>query len=378
MKNRKLMEWEAHDERGAHVGKAGLSSVTLFKRSEELGPDINSPEMKDVDVETIMGRVRRRVHGPPDARYIMAEIERATLKSDSIVTGRISDAREKADGDVHSRPAVRGWKNRMKGGVALLVMRVVRMNFRYQQGFNNMIVGVLKLIAEDLYTYERSLKVAGQLGGDERSFAGAFDYAAYEAGHLDRKPFCLRSLSLFRELLREGDVALDLFCGSGELLRTFAADGIEAVGVDPDASMVSLCHGGKLRALQADIFEHLRDSPDASYGGIFARGVVERLTNDQTAELLELARRKLRRAGIFVASATNIDHLPALRKFYMDPNLVHPVPARLLRFMLERSGLRIERFSFSGAEHGDEELSEATLSREVYPYDEYTIVAVND
>jgi len=115
MKNRKLMEWEAHDERGADVGKAGLSSVTLFKRTEELGPDINSPEMKDVDVETIMGRVRRRVHGPPDARYIMAEIERATLKSDSIVTGRISDAREKADGDVHSRPAVRGWKNRMKG-----------------------------------------------------------------------------------------------------------------------------------------------------------------------------------------------------------------------------------------------------------------------
>jgi SAM-dependent methyltransferase len=339
MKDRKL-------ERGADVGEAGLSSVTLFKRDEELGADINSPEIKDVDVETLMGRVRRQVHGPPDARYIIAEIERATLKSDSIVTGRISDARQKADGDVRSRPAGMGWKNRMKGRVALLIIRAVRMNFRYQQGFNNSVVGVLKLIAEDLYAHERSLKVAGQLGGDERSFERAFDYSAYEEGHLDRKPFCLRSLSLFRELLREGDVALDLFCGRGELLRTFAADGIEAVGVDPDASMVSLCQRGELRALQANIFEHLRDSPDASYGGIFAGAVVERLTNDQTAELLELARRKLRRGGIFVASATNIDHLPALRKFYMDPILVRPVPARLLRFMLERDRSQNRAFQF--------------------------------
>jgi hypothetical protein len=143
--------------------------------------------------------------------------------------------------------------------------------------------------------------------------------------------------------------------------------------------MVSLCRERGLRALYADIFEHLRDSPDASYGGIFAGSVVERLTNEQTAELLELVKRKLRRGGIFVADATNIDHLPALRKFYMNPSLVRPVPARLLAFMLERSGLRIHHFRFSGAgEHGGEELSEPALSREVYPYDEYTVAALND
>lgn len=341
-------------------------------------PDSDNPEMTEVDVATLMGHVRRRVLGPPDARYIMAEIERVTLKSDGSVTGRISDASQKPDDNVPIRPAGMGWKNRMKGRVALLILRAVRMNFHYQQVFNKSIVGVLKLIAEDLYDHEKRLKAAGQFGGDERSFAGAFDQTAYEERHLDRKPFCLRSLSLFRELLREGDVALDLFCGRGELLRTFAADGIEAVGVDPDASLVSLCHQGDLRALQADVFEHLRDSPDALYGGIFADRVVERLTNDQIAGLLELAKRKLRRGGIFVASATNIEHLTALRKFYLDPRLVRPVPTRLLEFMFERSGLSIERFIFSGAEHGDEELSEPTLSREVYPYDEYTVVAVND
>jgi SAM-dependent methyltransferase len=341
--------------------------------------DINTPETTDVDVETLMGLIRRRVYGLPDARYIMGEIERARLKADGIVTGRIGVAGPQADGDARPRPARMGWKNRVKARVAGLIVRAVRMHFRYQEVFNNSVVGVLQLVAEDLYAYERRLDAAGRRGGDERAPGGAFDRAAYEERHLDPKPFCRRSLSLFREMLREGDVALELFCGRGELLAAFAANGIEAVGVDPDAAMVSLCRGRGLRALHADIFEHLRDAPDASYGGIFAGRVVERLSNEQTAELLGLAGRKLRRGGIFVASATNVDHLPALRKFYMNPSLVRPVPARLLGFMVERSGLRIDHFRFSGAgEHGGEELWEPALSREVYPYDEYTVVAVND
>lgn len=338
--------------------------------------DINIPETTDVDVETLMGLIRRRVYGLPDAGYIMGEIERARLKADSIVTCRIGEAEPKADSDVRPRFRRMGWKVGVKARVAALIMRAVRMNFRYQQVFNNSVVGVLQLLAEDLHAYERRLGVAGGLGGDVHDSVGMFDRAAYEEGYLDPKPFCRRGLSLFRELLREGDVALELFCGRGELLAAFAENGIEAVGVDPDAAMVSLCRGRGLRALHADIFEHLRNSPDASYGGIFAWTVVERLTNDQTAELLELARRKLRRGGLFVASATNIDHLPTLRKFYMNPSLVRPVPARLLGFMLERSGLRIHHFRFSGAD--GEEVSEPSLLREVYPYDEYTVVAVND
>lgn len=332
-----------------------------------------------MDVETLMGLIRRRVYGLPDARYIMGEIERVRLKADGIVTCRIGEAGPKADGDAQPRPPRMSFKNMVKARIAGLIMRAVRMNFRFQEVFNNSVVGVLQLMAEDLYAYERGLNAAGRLVGDGHAPAAVFDRAAYEEEHLDTRAFCRRSLSLFHELLREGDVALELFCGRGELLAAFAENGIEAVGVDPDAALVSLCRGRGLRALHADIFEHLRDSPDASYGGIFAGRVVERLTTDQTAELLELAGRKLRRGGIFVASATNIDHLPALRKFYMNPSLVRPVPARLLAFMLERSGLRLHHFRFSGdAEHGGEELSEPALLREVYPYDEYTVVAVND
>ena len=341
--------------------------------------DIYTPETTDVDVETLMGFIRRRIHGLPDAGYIMGEIQRARLKADGIVTGQIARAPLKTGDVAPTRPARTGWKIAVKSFVAGLILRAVRRNLRFQEVFNNSVVGVLQLIAEDLHAYERRLNVVGRLGENGCALEGMFDRAAYEEGHLDTRPFCLRSVLLFRELLQERDVALELFCGRGDLLAAFAETGIEAVGVDPNAAMVSVCRGRGLRALQANIFEHLRDSPDASYGGIFAGRVVERLTNDQTAELLALAGRKLRRGGIFVASATNIDHLPALRKFYMDPSLVRPVPARLMEFMVRESDLRIHRFMFSGSEeHGAEELFETALSSEVYSYDEYTVVAVND
>jgi|GEM_PF-3881707 len=322
-----------------------------------------------------MGLIRRRVYGLPDARHIMNEIERARLKADGVVTGKIEVPGPEAEGVV--RPPTR-WRVGVKSRVADLIRRVVWMNFRMQKAFNNSVIGVLQLMAEDLYAHERRLNAGKRSGELGRASDGTFDRAAYEEAHLDAGPFVRRSLLLFRQLLREGDVALELFCGRGELLASFAENGIEAVGVDPDASMVNLCWRRELKAIHADIFEHLRDSVDASYGGIFAWRTVERLTNDQTVELLALVKRKLRRGGIFVAPATNIDHLAALRKFYLDPSLIRPVPARLLGFTFERSGFRIHQFMFSGGEHSGEELSEPALSREVYPYDEYTIVAVND
>lgn len=340
--------------------------------------NIDIPETTDVDVETLMGMIRRRVYGLPDARYIMGEIERVRLKAEGIVTGRVGEVASEVEisGAAPSRPRL-GWKREMKGRVATLIMRVVRRNFRLQEVFNNSVVGVLQLMAEDLYAYERIVDRTKQVGVYE---AGPFDRAAFEQQHLDAKPFSRRSLSLFREMLREDEVAFVPFCGRGELLATFKENSIEAVGLDPDVTMVRMCRERELNASQADVFEHLHETPDAYYGGIFAWRVVERLTNEQTAELLKLIARKLKPGGIFVASATNIDHLAAMSRFYMDPSFVRPVPAKLLAFMVEHSGLTVHHFTFSGVDDQEaiEELSIYSLTNEVYPYSEYTIVAVND
>lgn len=353
--------------------------------SEKQVTDINSPETTDIDVETLMGLIRRRVYSLPDARYIMGAIEKGRLY---------------ADGIVRLPPARPGWKSRAKSHITGFVLRALRANLRFQEVFNQSVVGVLQLIADDLHAYEKRFAAegraeptshaarqpsaqaaAGGFEGDETAPAVRFDRAGYEEKYLDQAPYSSRSLSIFRELLGESDVALELCCGRGELLATFAANGVTAVGVDPDALMVDLCRARGLHALRADVFDYLRGSPDSSFGGIFAGRVVERLTPEQTLELLGLAWRKLRRGGVFVACATNIDHPPALKNFYMDPGLCRPVPVRLLEFMLEQSRFRVHHFRFSapdGAGRDADELVEPALSREVYPYRQYTVAAVRD
>ncbi|HEX7317720.1 MAG TPA: hypothetical protein VF297_27705 [Pyrinomonadaceae bacterium] len=306
--------------------------------------DINSPGTTDVDVETLMGLIRRRVHSLPDARYIMGEIEKGRLY---------------ADGILKPQPIRTGWKGWVKTRVSDFILRAVRLNFRFQEVFNHSVVGVLQLIAEDLHAHEKRLAVEGR--EEPRAVAPKFDHAAYEEKYLDPSPYLGGGLSIFREQLGEGDVVLVLPCGRGEMLSSFGANGLQAVGID------------------GDIFDYLNGSPDESFGGIYAGRVAERMTSEETMRLLELAGKKLKRGGVFVASAANIDHLPALRKFYMDPSLARPVPVRLLEFMLERSGLRVRHFRFSAPDGGEgSELIEPTLTREVYPYNYYTVAAVRD
>src|SRR6476659_10828631 len=101
-----------------------------------------------------MGLIRRRVYGLPDARHIINEIERARLKADGVVTGKIEVPGPEAEGVV--RPPTR-WRVGVKSRVADLIRRVVWMNFRMQKVFNNSVIGVLQLMAEDLYAHERRL-----------------------------------------------------------------------------------------------------------------------------------------------------------------------------------------------------------------------------
>ena len=167
----------------------------------------------------------------------------------------------------------------MKARIAGLIVRAVRMNFRYQQLFNNSVVGVLQLVAEDLHAYERRLDAADRAGGDGRAAAVAFDRAAYEEEHLDLKPFCRRSLISLSRVVARGR------CRARTLLRSRrVAGGVHrkrhrSRGGRSRRGDGEPLQGARAAALHADIFEHLRDSPDASYGGIFAGRVVERLTN---------------------------------------------------------------------------------------------------
>jgi hypothetical protein len=70
---------------------------------------------------------------------------------------------------------------------------------------------------------------------------------------------------------------VDLGSGRGELLELFRERGIDARGVDSNASMVRACRAHGLQAEQGDALGYLQSLPDDSLGGLIAIQVVEHL-----------------------------------------------------------------------------------------------------
>ena len=90
---------------------------------------------------------------------------------------------------------------------------------------------------------------------------------------------------------------LDIGCGRGEFLALLREQGIQARGVDINASMVDVCRQHGLDATEADALSYLQAQPDGSLGGLFAAQVVEHLEPRYLTGLLDAAFDKLRPRG---------------------------------------------------------------------------------
>ncbi|HZS51960.1 MAG TPA: class I SAM-dependent methyltransferase [Bryobacterales bacterium] len=133
---------------------------------------------------------------------------------------------------------------------------------------------------------------------------------------------------------------LDLGCGRGEFLEIMRQNGIGAAGVDSDAESVLLCREKGLDVIQADLFAHLSSLPDESLDGVFCAQVVEHIPPLRLPGLVKLISQKLERGGVAVIETPNPECLAIFAtNFYLDPTHVRPVPAALLHFYFEESGL---------------------------------------
>lgn len=130
----------------------------------------------------------------------------------------------------------------------------------------------------------------------------------------------------------------DLGCGRGEFLELMREAGIEAVGVDSDEECVTLCRSKGLRAETADLFEWLRATSE-SFDAVFCAQVVEHLPPRRLPEFVRLAAGVLRPGGLLIVETPNPQCLAIFAThFYLDPSHVRPVPAPLLRFLMEEAG----------------------------------------
>ncbi len=126
-------------------------------------------------------------------------------------------------------------------------------------------------------------------------------------------------------LVHDHQPVLDVGCGRGEFLELLAAEGIDARGVDSDAAMVARCAELGLPAVLADATVHLEGLPDGELGTVYSSQVIEHLPFAQLRGLLELALRKLRPGGLFIAETVNPHNVAALKTFWVDPTHQHPL-----------------------------------------------------
>lgn len=162
----------------------------------------------------------------------------------------------------------------------------------------------------------------------------------------------------FLDLFRGRQRVLDLGSGRGTFLELMRENGVGAYGVDMDDKMIATARSRGLDVVDGDGVQHLRDLPDGSLDGLFARHIAEHILPGELIEILRQCRRVLAPGSpvVFVTPDPSTLTVGA-HTFWMDPGHLRPIPPDLFRFYLEVEGYRdVELVTF--APHEGERLRE--------------------
>ena len=133
---------------------------------------------------------------------------------------------------------------------------------------------------------------------------------------------------------------LDLGCGRGEWLELLREEGFQAQGVDINRVVASRCRKLGLQVAEGDLISFLQNLPDSSMSAITAFHVIEHLPWSALIDLVDETVRVLRPGGLAIFETPNPHNvLVGCHNFYLDPTHHRPLPAPLVRFMVEARGL---------------------------------------
>lgn len=172
-----------------------------------------------------------------------------------------------------------------------------------------------------------SSPVGEVLGYDSavRKAEGDSDYVAFEEMFRGPAGRVAESQRPYVALVREHEPVLDIGCGRGEFLAMLAGEDITASGLDSDPGMVRRCEDLGLRATLGEANEYLDRLDDGSLGTVFSAQLIEHLAHSELQRMLELARRKLRPGGLFIAETVNPHRISSLKTFWVDVTHQHPI-----------------------------------------------------
>jgi glycosyltransferase involved in cell wall biosynthesis/SAM-dependent methyltransferase len=193
-------------------------------------------------------------------------------------------------------------------------------------------------------------------------------YAEFEDLFRGTEEFMRERQRAYLPLLADAGPVLDLGCGRGEVLAVLTAAGVEAQGVDLDASMVERGRQQGLPVFQGDALAVLARAEPGSLGAVTSFQVVEHLELADLESLFTAAHRALREDGLLVAETVNPHSPRALKAFWLDLTHRHPIYPEAAVMLAKRAGFRSAHVFFP---HGSGDY-EADRTRQ----GEYALVAV--
>jgi SAM-dependent methyltransferase len=204
---------------------------------------------------------------------------------------------------------------------------------------------LLRELEERVARMERRGREGGTVGAvvpatvaAQPAAAAVPDYFAYESRMRGSVEAIRERQRRYVDVFRDAAPVLDIGCGRGELVGLLRDAGVQARGIDADADMVAYARGDGLDIEQADALDYLQGLGDETLGGIFMGQVVEHLPAATLARVLELAARKLRGGGVFVAETINPLSPLALRNYYADLTHSQPLVPETLELLARQVG----------------------------------------
>jgi SAM-dependent methyltransferase len=136
-----------------------------------------------------------------------------------------------------------------------------------------------------------------------------------------------------------GFPVLDIGCGRGEWLQLLEEHGLEARGVDSNATFAAQVRALGLEVVEAEAIEYLTAAPGDSVGAVTAFHIVEHLEINALLALVREAYRVVRPGGVVVFETPNPENLVVGScSFYHDPTHRRPIPPATLSFYLRHAG----------------------------------------
>ncbi|MDA8074607.1 MAG: glycosyltransferase [Actinomycetota bacterium] len=173
------------------------------------------------------------------------------------------------------------------------------------------------------------LVVQGRAGRPVIGFRDAHDleegYADFEDVFRAPEATIRRLQRVYLPLLEARAPVFDFGCGRGEMLELLRESGVEAYGVDADASMAERAKAKGLDVECDDALAHLAKLPEGSLGAVFSAQVVEHLRGPDVEAFFVQARRALREGGVLVAETVNPHCAFARKNFWIDLTHRHQV-----------------------------------------------------